>query len=151
MNGMPICASNFKFKIVDLFSGMRTADSLNENESYFYAELKRLKQIIDHLKKGRPTFILLDEILKGTNSKDKAEGSWKFVENLIGLKATGIVATHDLTLCDLEKKYTDNIKNECFEVEINNDKILFDYKLRKGITQNMNASILMQQMGIFSN
>ena len=130
---------------------MRTADSLKENESYFYAELKRLKHIIEKLKQGKIAFLLLDEILKGTNSIDKAEGSWKFVEHLISLNATEIVATHDLTLCKLENNYPDNIENKCFEVEINSDKIKFDYKLRKGVTQNMNASLLMKQMGIFSN
>ncbi|MCK5169795.1 MAG: hypothetical protein KAQ75_07945 [Bacteroidales bacterium] len=151
MNGMPVCAKKFDFRLMDLFSGMRTADSLKENESYFYAELKRLKHLVEKLKQGNATFVLLDEILKGTNSIDKAEGSWKFVEHLIKLKATGIVATHDLALCNLEKDYPDNIKNKCFEVEINADQILFDYKLRPEVTQNMNASILMRQMGIFSN
>ncbi|MFC2151116.1 hypothetical protein ACFLSE_01200 [Bacteroidota bacterium] len=151
MSGMPVCASKFHFKIMDIYTGMRTADSLKENESYFYAELKRLKNIISKLKEGKITFILLDEILKGTNSVDKAKGSWKFVENLIRLKATGIVATHDLSLCKVEKEYPKNIKNKCFEVEINNEKIKFDYKLRLGVTQNMNASLLMKQMGIFSN
>jgi DNA mismatch repair ATPase MutS len=129
---------------------MRTADSLNENESYFYAELKRLKHIIEKLKQNKPSFILLDEILKGTNSVDKAKGSWKFVEHLTDLKATGIIATHDLTLCDLETKYPDKIINKCFEVQIDKNKIKFDYKLHSGVTQNMNASLLMQQMGIFS-
>ncbi|MDA3953934.1 MAG: hypothetical protein PF485_09820 [Bacteroidales bacterium] len=151
MTGMPVCATKFEFRLMDLFSGMRTADSLKENESYFYAELKRLKHIIEKLKNGNSAFVLLDEILKGTNSIDKAKGSWKFVEHLINLEATGIVATHDLNLCKLEKNYPDNIKNKCFEVEINSDKIKFDYKLRKGVTQNMNASLLMKQMGIFSN
>ena len=151
MTGVPVCAKKFEFQLMDLFSGMRTADSLKENESYFYAELKRLKHIIEKLKQGQQAFILLDEILKGTNSIDKAEGSWKFVEHLISLKATGIVATHDLTLCKLDNKYPDNIENKCFEVEINSDKILFDYKLRQGVTQNMNASLLMKQMGIFSD
>lgn len=151
MNGMPVCAKKFHFKLMDLFSGMRTADSLKENESYFYAELKRLKSIIEKLKNGNSTFILLDEILKGTNSIDKAEGSRKFIEHLILLKATGVVATHDLTLCDLENHYPNNIENKCFEVEINEDKIKFDYKLRSGVTKNMNASVLMKQMGIFSD
>ncbi|MCK5028562.1 MAG: hypothetical protein KAR57_02940 [Bacteroidales bacterium] len=150
MNGMPVCASDFKFRLTDIFSGMRTADSLNENESYFYAELKRLKHIIEKLKQKKPSFILLDEILKGTNSVDKAKGSWKFVEHLTELKATGVIATHDLTLCDLETKYPENIINKCFEVQIDKNKIKFDYKLHSGVTQNMNASLLMQQMGIFS-
>ena len=149
LNGMPVCAMSFKFKIMDLFSGMRTADSLKENESYFYAELKRLKYIIDKLKQEQPTLILLDEILKGTNSVDKAKGSWKFIEHLIALKATGIVATHDLTLCEIEKEHPENIKNKCFEVDIDGQKISFDYKLKSGVTQNMNATILMKQMGIF--
>jgi len=149
MNGMPVCAKKFDFQNMELFSGMRTADSLKENESYFYAELKRLKYIIEKLKGGKPTFILLDEILKGTNSVDKAKGSWKFVEHLLKLEATGIVATHDLTLCNLEKDYPNDIKNKCFEVEIDEDKVNFDYKLRQGVTQNMNASLLMKQMGIF--
>jgi DNA mismatch repair ATPase MutS len=151
MTGAPVCAKKFNFRLMDLYSGMRTADSLKENESYFYAELKRLKKIVEKLQGGEATFILLDEILKGTNSIDKAEGSKKFVEHLILLKATGIVATHDLTLCDLQKTHPQNIKNKCFEVEIHGDKIKFDYKLRAGITQNMNASVLMRQMGIFTN
>jgi DNA mismatch repair ATPase MutS len=149
ISGVPVCAKKFEFRLMHLYSGMRTADSLKENESYFYAELKRLKNIIEKLKQGQQAFILLDEILKGTNSIDKAEGSWKFVEHLISLKATGIVATHDLTLCKLDSKYPDNIANKCFEVEIDSDKIIFDYKLRQGVTQNMNASLLMKQMGIF--
>ncbi len=151
LNGFPVCAKKFEFRVMELFSGMRTADSLKENESYFYAELKRLKYIIDKIKDGKLTFLLLDEILKGTNSVDKAKGSWKFVENLIKLNATGIIATHDLSLCEMENGYPENIENKCFEVDINHNKINFDYKLRPGITKNMNASLLMQQMGIFSN
>jgi len=149
LNGMPVCASEYNFKIIDLFSGMRTADSLKENESYFYAELKRLKYIIEKLQKGQPTLLLLDEILKGTNSVDKAKGSWKFVEHLILLKATGIVATHDLTLCKIEESYPNNISNKCFEVDIEGQNISFDYKLKSGVTKNMNASLLMKQMGLF--
>ncbi len=149
MTGMPVCAKQFNFSLVHLFSGMRTSDSLKENESYFYAELKRLKQIINELKSGKELFILLDEILKGTNSVDKAKGSWKYVEHLIRLNATGVIATHDLTLCELENKNPGKINNQCFEVEISGQEIFFDYKLRNGITKNMNASVLMQQMGIF--
>jgi len=151
LNGMPVCANEFEFRLFNLYTGMRTADSLKENESYFYAELKRLKHIIDKLKNDELIFVLLDEILKGTNSVDKAKGSWKFVEYIKDLGATGIVATHDLNLCEIEKFYPQNFINKCFEVEIDQDQIHFDYKLRNGITKNMNATILMQQMGIFSN
>ena len=147
--GLPVCASELNIGIVNLYTGMRTSDSLKENESYFHAELKRLKHIIDTIKEQGSIFILLDEILKGTNSIDKAAGSRKFIQYLISLKATGIVATHDLSLCELEKEYPENIKNMSFEVNINGTEITFDYKLRDGIVQNMNASLLMKQMGIF--
>ena len=150
-NGFPVCATKFEFQLMDLFTGMRTADSLTENESYFYAELKRLKRTIEKVQEDKLTFLLLDEILKGTNSVDKARGSWRFVENLISLKATGIIATHDLSLCKMEQNYPEQIRNKCFEVEIDHDNINFDYKLRKGVTKNMNASLLMQQMGILTD
>lgn len=150
-NGFPVCAKKFQFQLMNLFTGMRTVDSLTDNESYFYAELKRLKQTIEKVKEDGLTFLLLDEILKGTNSVDKAKGSWKFVKNLISLKATGIIATHDLSLCEMEQNYPQQIRNKCFEVEIDHDNIKFDYKLREGITKNMNASLLMQQMGIFTD
>ena len=86
--------------------------------------------------------------MKGTNSKDKAEGSKKFVTQLLQYDAAGIVATHDLSLCTLEQEYPERIGNRCFEVEINDDGIHFDYQLKAGVCQNMNASYLMKQMGI---
>ncbi len=148
MTGAPVCAESFVFKPVELFTSIRTSDSLTENESYFYAELKRLKRIIDEIKSGKEIFIILDEILKGTNSKDKHTGSEALLKQLIQYGATGIIATHDVALGILEKLFPGNIKNRCFEVDITNDKLTFDYKLRPGVSQNMNATILMRQMGI---
>ncbi len=91
--------------------------------------------------------IVLDEILKGTNSTDKAEGSRKFVEKLIQLKATGIIATHDLSLCEVANDFNE-VKNYYFDAEIIKDELHFDYTLKTGICQNMNASFLLNKMGI---
>ena len=92
-------------------------------------------------------FIILDEILKGTNSTDKAIGSRKFVEKLVASKATGIIATHDLSLCEIEKEL-DDVKNYYFDAEIINDELHFDYTLKTGICKNMNASFLLKKMNI---
>ena len=148
MNGAPVCASRFLFTPVHLFSSMRTTDSLSEHESYFYAELKRLRLLIDKIRKGESIFFILDEILKGTNSKDKSEGSRLFIEKILGYGGTGIVATHDISLGALISNYPDNIVNNCFEIEIDESDVLFDYILREGITTRMNAALLMKQHGI---
>jgi len=148
MAGTTVCADKFKFKPCVLFTSMRTTDSLSNNESYFYAELKRLKIIIERLESGVDLFIILDEILKGTNSIDKSTGSKLFLGKLAAGNGTGLIATHDISLGDMEKESPGKIFNKCFEVEIDGENILFDYKLRDGITQHMNAGILMKQMGI---
>ena len=107
---------------------MRTADSLKDHQSYFYAELNRLKMIMDELRSDKPLFILLDEILKGTNSTDKQSGSIALVKQLVPHPCLALIATHDLALGDLEKEYPDHIKNYCFEANIENDQLSFDYK-----------------------
>jgi len=148
MIGMPVCSDNFECKPVRLYSSMRTRDSLYKNESYFYAELKRLQCIIEELEKGEELFILLDEILKGTNSKDKQSGSRALVSKLIRLNAAGVIATHDLVLGEMEDLFPEQIKNFCFEVDIIDDSLEFDYMLRAGISQNLNATFLMEKMKI---
>jgi ABC-type multidrug transport system fused ATPase/permease subunit len=148
MAGGPVVASEMTFKPLPLYSSMRTADSLNSNESYFYNELKRLHFLVEKLEKGEELFVILDEILKGTNSVDKAQGSAKFVEKLLRLPVTGVIATHDLSLCELETTYPDRIENLCFDVEIHKDDLHFDYKLRQGVCSNMNATFLMKKLGI---
>ena len=148
MTGSVVCAKTFKFTPVEVFTSIRTKDSLQKNESYFYAELKRLQMIIHKLNNGEHLFIILDEILKGTNSKDKQEGSKALLRQLINLHSSGIIATHDLALGSLADIYPGNIVNHCFEVEIRKDKLIFDYKLKNGISKNLNATFLMKQMGI---
>lgn len=147
-SGLPVCAKSFEFSNLTLFTSMRTSDSLSENESYFYAELKRLKSVMDKLESGENLFIILDEILKGTNSVDKQNGSRHALEKILKLGGTGIIATHDLALTEISKTHSEKVKNQCFEIEIDNAKIFFDYKLYNGVTQKMNAMLLMEQMGI---
>ncbi|QNM85440.1 DNA mismatch repair protein MutS [Polaribacter pectinis] len=144
--GLPVCAESFKYSPIKLITSMRTTDSLTEDESYFYSELKRLKFIVDEIE-DKDYFIILDEILKGTNSKDKAIGSKKFVEKLSKSKSTGIIATHDVSLCELENEFED-IKNYYFDAEIINNELHFDYTLKNGVCKNMNASFLLQKMEI---
>lgn len=144
--GLPVCAESFLYSPIKLITSMRTTDSLTEDESYFYSELKRLKFIVDEIKEEK-YFIILDEILKGTNSKDKAIGSKKFVEKLSKSKSTGIIATHDVSLCELENEFSE-IKNYYFDAEIIKDELHFDYTLKNGVCKNMNASFLLQKMEI---
>src|SRR5690606_34212891 len=99
MRGLPVNVSAMRFKPTQLFTSMLAADSLGDNESYFFNELKRLRQMTDILENGEPLFVILDEILKGTNSVDKAEGSKKFMMKLLNLPVKGLIATHDLSLC----------------------------------------------------
>ncbi|QWX84002.1 DNA mismatch repair protein MutS [Cellulophaga sp. HaHaR_3_176] len=144
--GLPVCAKNVEYNPIKLITSMRTTDSLTDDESYFFSELKRLRFIVDEIKTDR-YFIVLDEILKGTNSTDKAIGSRKFVEKLIGSKATGIIATHDLSLCEAANDLP-QVKNHYFDAEIIDDELHFDYKFKDGICQNMNASFLLKKMQI---
>ncbi len=144
--GLPVCAESFEYTPIKLITSMRTSDSLADDESYFFSELKRLKFIVDEIKTKR-YFIILDEILKGTNSTDKAIGSKKFVQKLVASNSTGIIATHDLSLCEIEKDLT-QIKNYYFDAEIINDELHFDYTLKNGVCKNMNASFLLKKMKI---
>ena len=146
--GASVCASNMSYTPLPMFSSMRTEDSLMKNESYFFAELKRLQRITKELEKGKKLFIILDEILRGTNSEDKRKGSIGFVKKITDKMAHGLVATHDLELARLAEQQPDVFKALCFEVSIESNKLNFDYKLQPGVTQNMNASFLMKQMGI---
>ena len=120
----------------------------SDNESYFFAELKRLKRIIDLLNQGQQLFIILDEILKGTNSMDKQKGSFDLIRQFMQMKANGIIATHDLLLGSLIKQFPEEIRNYCFEADIKDNELTFSYKLREGVAQNMNACFLMKKMGI---
>ena len=131
-----------------LATSLRTSDSLTDNESYFFAELKRLKLIIDKLEAGEEPFIILDEILKGTNSMDKQKGSFALIKQFMNMNTNGIIATHDLLLGTLIESFPQNIRNYCFEADITNNELTFSYQMRNGVAQNMNACFLMKKMGI---
>lgn len=148
LSGAPVCAQAFRCPIIHLRTGMRTADSLKDHQSYFYAELNRLKTIMDELRNDKPLLILLDEILKGTNSTDKQAGSIALVKQLLPHPCLAMVATHDLALGELQTEYPDRVRNYCFEATIENDQLSFDYKLKPGRAQKMNATFLMKKMGI---
>jgi len=148
MNGAAVCAKEFEFTPCDILSSIKIQDSLYKNESYFYAELLRIKEIMEHTRKNPRTLVVLDEILRGTNTKDKQTGSLGILEKLLSQNAVVLIATHDLVIGELENKYPETVKNFCFEVELTNDQLIFDYKLKKGISQKLNASFLMKKLGI---
>ena len=146
--GAPVCAKAFTFSPVHLYSSMRIADNLAENTSTFYAELKKLKSIIDKVKDHDKIFILLDEILRGTNSLDRHTGSEALIRQLIREDAVAVIATHDVELGSLEIEHNNAITNYHFDVQVEGEELYFDYKLKRGICQSMNASLLMKKIGI---
>ncbi|MGL2986848.1 MutS-related protein [Flavobacterium sp. RSSA_27] len=145
--GAPVCATQANVHPLPVLVSMRLSDSLSDSESYFFAEIKRLKQIMDGLNES-PAFVLLDEILRGTNSDDKRSGTIEVVKKVIAQKAIGAIATHDIEVCLTTNEFPHILTNKCFEVEIKNDELHFDYQLREGICQNKSATFLMKKMGI---
>ena len=146
--GAPVCAASMKIRPVDLYTNMRTTDSLLKDESYFFAELKRIKAVLDRLVAGEQIFVILDEMLKGTNSVDKLNGSKELVRKLAQYQCAAMIATHDLKLSEMAKELPERVFNKCFEIRIENNELIFDYKLSDGVTQTMNATFLMKKMGI---
>ncbi|WP_124978990.1 MutS-related protein [Nonlabens xiamenensis] len=144
--GLPVAAKSCAYAPIKLITSMRTSDSLTDEASYFFSELTRLKYIVDKMEADR-YFIVLDEILKGTNSQDKANGSRKLIQKLSQKKATGIIATHDLSLTQVADEYT-SISNYYFDADITDDELTFDYTFKEGVATNMNASFLLRKMGI---
>lgn len=146
--GCPVCATLFRCSYMGLHSSMRTADSLKDEESYFLAEIKQLQLIVREMESGKAMLILLDEVLKGTNTTDKKLGSVGLIRKAILYPVRCLIATHDLSLGELEKAHEGQVINYCFESYIKDMELSFDYTMRKGIATNMNASFLMKKMGI---
>lgn len=145
--GAPIDSTCAFISPLPLWVSMRLTDSLSDSESFFYAEVKRLKEIVSEAER-QPVFVLLDEILKGTNSDDKKTGTVGVIEKLHALKVTGMIATHDLEVCKTTDKHSGTMTNKRFEVEIWGNELHFDYKLKEGICENKNATFIMKKMGI---
>lgn len=146
--GAPVCAVTFTCSPMHIMTSMRIKDSIARHTSYFQAELLRLQHIVQVLKSGRRVFIILDEILKGTNSEDKLSGSRSLIEHFLHYNCLGMIATHDLELGHLETVHPGRIRNYCFESTIQHDQLYFDYRIREGVARNKNATFLMKQMRI---
>lgn len=146
--GMRCCATRFVFHPAQLLTSLRQTDSLRENISLFHAELLRLRWIQDRIAEGEFAIVLIDEMLRGTNSEDKLNGSRKLIERLMRLDAIGLIASHDLALGDMEQIHRGSISNYCFESRIENNELYFDYHLQRGLAKNKNASFLLRKMDI---
>ena len=146
--GNVVCSRYFAFQPMTLFTSMRTTDSLSKDTSYFHAELLRLQQLVNIAQQEDKVFIILDEMLKGTNSVDKLNGSLAFLKRILSYPISGLVATHDLALGELADDFPEHFFNVCFEIVHSGSQITYDYKLHPGISSNMNASILLKQMGL---
>jgi MutS domain V len=149
--GAPVCAARLRIGPMLLFTAMRTQDNLAESTSSFYAELKRLRQLLDLTEAGQPVFFLLDEILKGTNSRDRHDGARGLIRQLHRRPASGLVSTHDLELGDLARELPGFVTNYSFNSDIVGDEIRFDYRLTPGLCREFNASKMMELMGIELN
>ncbi len=146
--GAPVCARRFVISLLKVYTSMKVTDSLDKKLSLFYAELQRLKMIMDAIERKEPAFFLIDEMLKGTNESDRHKGAIALIRRLAESDANGVLATHDLELTKLEKEYPDTIANFHFDGYIEDDRLLFDYILRKGICQSSNALELMKKVGL---
>lgn len=145
MNGMPVFADSLRVSRFSLFSSMRTTDDLAHGISYFNAELLRLRQLIEYCRRQHRTLIILDEILKGTNSLDKLNGSRLFLEYISQMSVSGIIATHDLELSRMEDAFPDRFHNWCFEIELA-DSVTYSYLITPGVARNQNATFLLKSM-----
>ena len=142
MNGMSVFATSLRVSAYSLFSSMRTTDDLAHGISYFNAELLRLKQLLTACQHNSQTLIILDEILKGTNSADKLNGSRLFLQAVSALPVTGVIATHDLELSKMEGE---RFHNYCFEIALGQD-VTYSYKITPGIARNQNATFLLREI-----
>jgi hypothetical protein len=146
--GAPVCAAGFQCALMDIYTCMRISDSLEKNISSFYAEILRIKMIVEAVNRGQKVFFLLDEIFRGTNSKDRHMGAKILVQKLVRANTLGLVSTHDLELGELEKESEGRVKNGHFREYYEGNRIRFDYKLRPGVSTTRNAAYLMRMAGI---
>lgn len=146
--GAPVCAKEMCMSIFDILTYMRIKDSLNDRTSTFKAELNRLKMILAKVQENQNSLVLIDEMLRGTNSRDKFLGSKVFIEKLIKVGTPTLFATHDLQLSELQSVYPETVRNFHFDIQINQGEMEFDYKIKNGPCQTFNAAILLQEIGL---
>jgi len=146
--GAPVCAKTFTCPILKVYACMRTSDNLGQNVSSFYAELLRVKMVVQAVDRNERVFFLLDEIFKGTNSADRHTGAKMLINQLDKKAAWGMVSTHDLELADMDKESNGRIRNYHFREYYKDNQIRFDYQLRKGVSDTRNAIFLMRMAGV---
>lgn len=146
--GFGVSAKRMSLSPFNLITSMKSSDSLDKHLSLFYAELQRLKKILEGIKRKETVFFLVDEMLKGTNALDRQKGAYALLKQLMKTNVKGIVATHDLKLTNLQKSHPGEVQNYFFDSYLKKDKLIFDYKLKKGVCKSFNALILMRKMGI---
>ncbi len=147
--GGPVCAQQLSLSLFRIMTYLTITDSLSENTSTFYREILRLKKILESVRKDNNVLLLLDELLRGTNSADKAKGSMAITRELISHKVPSVIATHNLELAEMQKSYPREITNYFFDIVIDEDsKMRFDYKLKPGVCNTFNASLLLKEIGI---
>ena len=146
--GSPVCAADMRVTPMRLYTSMKVVDSLDKGLSLFYAELLRLKNLLDPIAQGHKVFFLIDEMLKGTNASDRQKGSIALLHQLVKRRANGLVATHDLLLTDLEAEYPEKVANYHFDGRVKGDRLIFDYRLHPGKCESFNALLLMRRIGI---
>ena len=146
--GAPVTCGRMRISRLHIGASMRTVDSLVDHRSRFYAEIERLRDIVNLSREGQPTLFLLDELLSGTNSHDRRIGAEALVRGLVARGAIGLVTTHDLALADIAETFDGRAVNVHFEDHIEGGEILFDYRLRPGIVTRSNALELMRAVGL---
>jgi DNA mismatch repair ATPase MutS len=146
--GGPVCATSMRISPLHLGVSIRVTDSVLDNRSRFFAEIVRIKQIVDLAKEFRAALFLLDELLSGTNSHDRQIGAAAIVRKLVELGAVGIITTHDLALAHIADQLNGRAKNAHFDDQIVNGEITFDYRLRPGVVTHSNALELMRSVGL---
>jgi len=146
--GSKVCATRLELPILQVLSSMRTQDDLSKDASGFYAELLRLKMVLEQVQSRDNNYFFIDEILKGTNTDDRHKGSKALIRQLLKSNGAGLISTHDLELAKLEESLDGQLENICFEVDVIDDKLSFDYTVKKGVSKSFNASKLMESIGI---
>jgi DNA mismatch repair ATPase MutS len=148
LSGAPVSARRLRLSALVLGATLHVEDSLQAGHSRFYAEILRIRTIVDAARGPVPMLFLLDEILHGTNSFDRRIGAEGIVRALVGLGAIGCVTTHDLALTELPSMLGPAAVNRHFEDRLQDGKMIFDYRMRPGVVEHSNALALMRAIGL---
>jgi len=146
--GLPVCAKRLSISPFQLLSSMKPQDSINDDRSYFQAEVIRLRMVLDRIQEQSPSFLLFDEILRGTNSEDKRNGTRAFLMKLCDQRVVGVIATHDVEIADISMDLPFVFRNNYFESTFAEGQLHFDYQLRDGVCRTPNATQLLKSHGI---